>query len=152
MGVKFVDCHSHVVPSGDDGAQTLADGLELCELAHASGTDVLYATPHVWPHLLLGPERERRIRSAFAKLREAAPLDLRLGWELTPTAELLDEDPTRYVLEGTDVVLVEVPFAGLADGLLQLAEQTVGIHEAHNLDAETPRRLDAEETTGRLGV
>jgi protein-tyrosine phosphatase len=122
MGVKFVDCHSHVVPSGDDGAQTLADGLELCELAHASGTDVLYATPHLWPHLLLGPERERRIRSAFVELREAAPLDLQLGWELTPTAELLDDDPARYVLEGTDVVLVEVPFAGPADGFLELAE------------------------------
>ena len=120
MARRFVDCHSHVVPSGDDGAQTLADGLELCELAHASGTDVLYATPHVWPHLLLGPERERRIRSAFAELREAAPLDLRLGWELTPTAELLDEDPARYVLEETNAVLVEVPFAGSADGLLQL--------------------------------
>jgi protein-tyrosine phosphatase len=118
----FVDCHSHVVPSGDDGAQTLADGLELCELASSSGTEVLYATPHVWPHLLLGPERERQIEAAFAELREAAPLDLRLGYELTPAPELLDEDPAHYVLEGTNVVLVEVPFAGPADGFLELAE------------------------------
>src|SRR5207247_2290758 len=118
-GRVFVDCHSHVVPSGDDGAQTLADGLELCELAHGSGTDILYATPHVWPHLLLGPERERRILAAFAELREAAPLELRLGYELTPAPELLEEDPGRYVLEGTEIVLVEVPFAGPADGFLE---------------------------------
>ena len=117
-----MDCHSHVVPSGDDGAQTLADGLELCELARASGTGVLYATPHVWPHLLLGPKREQRIRAAFAELRDSAPLELRLGWELTPTPELLDEDPARYVLEGTNAVLVEVPFTGPADGFLELAE------------------------------
>jgi protein-tyrosine phosphatase len=120
--VGFVDCHSHVVPSGDDGAQTLADGLELCRLAHDSGTNVLYATPHVWPHLHLGPERERRIRDAFAVLREQAPLKLRLGFELTPAPELLDEEPGRYVLEGTKVVLVEVPFTGPADGFLRLAE------------------------------
>ena len=107
--MAFVDCHSHVVPSGDDGAQNLTDGLELCRLAHRSGTEVLYATPHVWPHLLLGPERERRILAAFAELRESAPLELRLGYELTPTPELLDEDPRRYVLEGTEVVLVEAP-------------------------------------------
>ena len=118
----FVDCHSHVVPSGDDGAQTLADGLELCRLAHDSGTNVLYATPHVWPHLHLGPGRERRIRDAFAVLREQAPLKLRLGFELTPAPELLDEEPGRYVLEGTKVVLVEVPFTGPADGFLRLAE------------------------------
>ncbi len=118
----FVDCHSHVVPSGDDGAQTLAEGLELCRLAHDSGTEVLYATPHVWPHLLLGAERERRIRLAFEELREAAPLELRLGYELTPAPELLDEDPSRYFLEGTEIVLVEIPFAGPADGFVELAK------------------------------
>jgi protein-tyrosine phosphatase len=119
---RFVDCHSHVVPSGDDGAKTLPDGLELCELAARSGTEVLYATPHVWPHLVLTDERERKIRAAFEELRSQAPLELRLGFELTPAPPLLAEDPSRYMLEGTRVVLVEVPFAGPADGLLALAE------------------------------
>jgi protein-tyrosine phosphatase len=110
------------VPSGDDGAQTLADGLELCELAADTGTQLLFATPNVWPHLLLGAERERRIRAAFDKLRAEARLELRLGFELTPTPELLDEDPKRYVLEGTDVVLVEVPFLEPPAGFIRLAE------------------------------
>ena len=30
---RFVDCHSHVVPSGDDGAATIEDGLALCRSA-----------------------------------------------------------------------------------------------------------------------
>jgi protein-tyrosine phosphatase len=119
---RFVDCHSHVVPSGDDGAQNLADGIALCELAARAGTEVLYATPHIWPHLVLTEERERAIRSAFESLRLDAPLELRLGFELTPAPPLLDEDPARYALEGTDVVLVEVPFAGPADELFALAE------------------------------
>lgn len=122
MALSFVDLHSHVVPSGDDGAQTLAQGLELCQLAARSGTEVLYATPHVSPMVPLTEAREWAVRAAFEELRELAPLELRLGWELTPWPALLSEEPARYALEGTDAVLVEVPFLGPADGFLALAE------------------------------
>ncbi len=120
--MKLVDCHSHVVPSGDDGAQTLEDGLALCELAASSGTAVLFATPHVWPHLTLTEQRERAIRRAFERLRALAPIELRLGFELTPAPPLLREDPARYALEGTEVVLAEMPFLGPASDLIELAE------------------------------
>src|SRR5215211_6203638 len=102
MESRFVDCHSHVVPSGDDGAATLADGLELCDIAADAGTAVLFATPHVWPHLLLTQERERDVRLAYERLRARVQLDLRLGYELTPSPALLREDPARYLLEGTE--------------------------------------------------
>jgi protein-tyrosine phosphatase len=120
--LRFIDCHSHVVPSGDDGAQTLDEGLELCELAAAAGTEILFATPHVWPHLTLTAAREAQIRDTFAELRERAPLDLRLGFELTPAPPLLRDDPERYALQGTNIVLVEIPFAGLPDEFLALAQ------------------------------
>ena len=122
MEPLFVDCHSHVVPSGDDGAKTPADGLALCELAAESGTAILFATPHVWPHLTLTEEREAQIRHAYERLKTRAGLELRLGYELTPAPPLLREDPARYVLEGTEVVLVEVPFPGPASDLVELAE------------------------------
>jgi protein-tyrosine phosphatase len=118
----FVDCHTHVVPSGDDGAATIEDGLALCRTAGQHGTAVLFATPHVWPHLTLTPEREDEIREAFERMRARAAVELRLGYELTPARPLLDEDPHRYVLEGTDRVLMEVPFAGPADIVFALAE------------------------------
>jgi protein-tyrosine phosphatase len=118
----FVDCHSHVCPSGDDGASTVPEGAVLCREAARRGTAVLFATPHVWPHLPLTAEREREIRSAFAELRPAAGLELRLGFELTPHRRLLADDPRRYALEGTDCVLMEVPFSGPVDVLVELAE------------------------------
>jgi protein-tyrosine phosphatase len=123
----FVDCHSHVVPSGDDGAGSIADGVALCRGAAAHGTSVLFATPHVWPHLILTAEREVEIRAAFEHIRPQAGLELRLGYELTPTRALLDEDPRRYVLEGTDFVLMEVPFVGPADLLFALAEHVEAV-------------------------
>ena len=126
MGPRFVDCHSHVVPSGDDGVSTVEEGLELCELASTAGTAILFATPHVWPDLTLTEARERRVRRAFDSLRAMAGIELRLGFELTPAPALLAEDPARYVLEGTRFVLVEVPFSGSVDDLLAVAEHIEG--------------------------
>jgi protein-tyrosine phosphatase len=120
----FVDCHSHVVPSGDDGAGSVGEGAALCHGAVRHGTRLLCATPHVWPHLTLTRAREERIREDFERVRALAGLELRLGWELTPDLPLLDEDPSRYRLEGTDIVLMEVPFLGPADLLVALAELT----------------------------
>jgi protein-tyrosine phosphatase len=118
----FVDCHSHVVPSGDDGAATVEDGRALCLSAARHDTSMLFATPHVWPHLALSAERERDIRAAFERVRAGAGLELRLGFELTPSRALLSEDPQRYLLEGTDRVLLEVDFTGPADLAFALAE------------------------------
>jgi protein-tyrosine phosphatase len=119
---RFVDCHSHVVPSGDDGAGMIKDGLALCRSAAQHGTQILFATPHVWPYLTLSDDREAEIRDAYERMRPHAGLELRLGFELTPARPLLDEDPRHYVLEGTDRVLMEVPFSGPADLLFALAE------------------------------
>ena len=119
---SFVDCHSHVVPSGDDGAASIDDGLALCHSAADHGTRILFATPHVWPHLTLTEGREAEIRTAYERMRTRAGLELRLGFELTPARPLLAEDPHRYALEGTDRVLMEVPFSGPADLVFALAE------------------------------
>jgi protein-tyrosine phosphatase len=122
MEAGFVDCHSHVVPSGDDGAATVAEGLALCDEAARHGTRVLFATPHVWPDLTLTPAREEQVRRDFAEIAKWAGLELRLGYELTPTRALLEEDPRRYELGGTGCVLMEVPFTGRIDPLHALAE------------------------------
>jgi protein-tyrosine phosphatase len=125
----FWDAHSHVVPSGDDGAQTLAEGIALCRSAAEHGTSVLFATPHVWPSLILTPEREEAIRAAHAQLAEGAAafgLDLRLGFELTPRPSLLEEDPNRYRLGSLPAVLMEVPFHGSLGLAEALAEHVQG--------------------------
>jgi protein-tyrosine phosphatase len=119
----FVDVHSHVVPSGDDGAQRMVEGLGLCREAAAHGTAILYATPHVWPHLTLTSEREQEIRANFVLVAEQAGLELRLGFELTPAPPLLEDDLSRYVLQGTDAVLIEVPFTGSENLLIAICER-----------------------------
>jgi protein-tyrosine phosphatase len=167
----FVDCHSHVLPSGDDGVRTVTEGAALSREASRRGTAVLFATPHVWPHLVLEPERERQVRETFSRLAPVAGLELRLGWELTPSPALLRDDPWRYELEGTGCVLIEVPFAGPADGLFALAahveraglrpviahpERTEAVQAAPGIAAELAERgwlvqVNATSLTGYHG-
>lgn len=110
----LVDVHSHVVPSGDDGAATVEEGVELCRLAVEAGTRVLFATPHVhapWGSYPWSPARERLYDDSFLTVREGAAslgLDVRRGWELFPS-EVLERDPEGFRLEGTEAVLVEFP-------------------------------------------
>jgi protein-tyrosine phosphatase len=152
---RFVDCHSHVVPSGDDGAATVQDGLALCRSAAKHGTAVLFATPHVWPYFTLSDERENEIRTAYERMRPHAGLELRLGFELTPAAALLEEDPHRYLLEGTSCVLMEVPFSGPTDLLVALAEhvEAAGLEPVIAHPERTEAVLEdpsvAEELAGR---
>jgi protein-tyrosine phosphatase len=119
----LVDIHSHVCPSGDDGAQSLDEGVALCLDAAAHGTAVLFATPHVWPEPGLTDQRERQILLAFSQLKPRAGLELRLGYELTPSRWLLREDLRRFVLGGTGALLVEVPFVGPAGLLLEVLDR-----------------------------
>lgn len=111
---RFVDVHSHVVPSGDDGAASLEEGLELCRLARDAGTRVLFATPHwhaPWDSYPWTEERGRMFDAAFPLLRETVAewgLDLRRGWELYPS-EIPEHGVEELVLEGTEAVLVEFP-------------------------------------------
>jgi protein-tyrosine phosphatase len=125
----FWDVHSHVVPSGDDGAQSLDEGLELCRTASERGTTVLFATPHVWPSLTLTAEREKHVRDAHARLAEEVAcfgLDLRLGYELTPSPALLDDELDRYRLGDLPAVLMELPFHGSLRLAEALAERIQG--------------------------
>lgn len=114
----FVDVHSHVVPSGDDGARSIEEGLALCRLALEAGTGVLFATPHVhapWDTFPRTPARTELYQSAYAEMRSEVAgwgLDLRRGWEVYPT-EIAQHDAADLVLEGTQSVLIEFPGAWL---------------------------------------
>ncbi len=125
-GASFTDIHSHVLPSGDDGAQTIEEGLALCREAAVHGTTRLFATPHLWPHEPWSDDRYRSVHDAYCTMAQAAEefgLELKLGFELSPSRRMLDADPCQYTMGGLPAVLLELPFRGS----LSLAEQ-LGFH------------------------
>lgn len=133
----FVDVHSHAVPSGDDGARSIEEAVELCGLAREGGTRVLFATPHAhaaWDRYPLTRERERLFEEALPVVSQRVSrcgLELRRGFEVFPT-ELRDRDPHEFLLEGTRAVLLEFPgsWLDLADDIslvLEAAERLLAV-------------------------
>jgi protein-tyrosine phosphatase len=133
----FVDLHTHVVPSGDDGVPDIESGLALCRQMAAEGTAVVYATPHAHPPDSWFPVTEKRVaqvRAAYAEMKPACArfgLDLRLGWELSATGVLVG-DLSDYLLEGTRAILLELPGPWFAweDEIAMTRDQAVEIRAA----------------------
>jgi protein-tyrosine phosphatase len=140
ISAGLVDVHSHVVPSGDDGATSVAESEALCELAAAAGTAVLFATPHMhapWDSYPWTAARGELYERAFRRVRAYAAtlgLDLRRGREVFPS-EVLDADPAGLRLEGTEAVLVELPGTGL------------DLHGQLDLTAQACRRIETAGLT-----
>jgi tyrosine-protein phosphatase YwqE len=88
----------------------------MVERARATGTRLLFATPHVCPGYWLTRRRRALVEQRFAELAEAAPggIELRLGYEVTPARSRLrsTDDLERLVLPGTNVLLVDGPQRG----------------------------------------
>jgi protein-tyrosine phosphatase len=133
----FVDLHTHVIPSGDDGARSVEAGLELCREMAAAGTRVVYGTPHAHPPDGWFPITEERVALARRSYAEMKPqcaefgLDLRLGWELSATGALIG-DLSDYLLEGTRAILLELPgrWFSFDDEVAVTREQAAAIRSA----------------------
>ena len=114
-GPLFVDCHSHVCPSGDDGAGTGRRGRDPVPRGRAPrDRRSLFATPHVWPDLPLTRRREAARPGApsreLASARGArAPARLRAD---AARAARSTRTCAGTRSTGTECVLIEVPFSG----------------------------------------
>lgn len=122
----MIDLHCHLLPYVDDGPGTLEDSLDYALMASRAGTVRIVATPHV-EQVDVGelPSRVDELRHAL----EAAGIDLRLdcGGELKPhsIASLSDGelDTIAHGPPGSRWVLLEVPFRGLGQDLLDAADE-----------------------------
>jgi len=140
MEAWIVDCHSHLVPSGDDGARTVEDGIRLLRNAARHGTKIVYATPHIhtgWDSYPLTAERRRIYEQSFPVACELAAgfgLELRHGFELFPGALPSGADLREYALGESGFLLVEFPgswCAGIVDEPCRLVfDQAVAVEEA----------------------
>lgn len=111
----YADLHSHSLWGIDDGATDLETSLEMCRLAHETGTDYLFLTPHLinWSDAgLLYDIREEKTEYLQNILHsEGRNLTLVRGFEI-----LCDDDIfgvkyfEPYTLNKSKYILIEFSF------------------------------------------
>jgi len=108
----MIDCHAHILPGVDDGAETLDEAMAMARRAVGEGITHMIATPHYVPERF----DPRWVGPAFAVLQKAllnagVPLAISLGNELPLDAEGVKalEEGRCLPLGGSSHVLVELP-------------------------------------------
>ena len=122
----MIDLHCHLLPGVDDGPDTLDESVEYARTAWREGTERIVATPHVEQvEVLELPDRVREVAGALAE--EGIELGVECGGELKPHSigSLSDEelDVIAHGPPGGRWLLLEVPFRGLGDALIEGAEE-----------------------------
>ncbi len=127
----MVDIHSHILWGLDDGAKTLADSVAMAELAAATGTTDIVATPHANNRYLfdsaLIEQRVQELRRACnnkPRIHSGADFHLSFG-----NLESALRDPRPYTVNHARYLMVELPELVIPPDLGQIFErlQQVGI-------------------------
>jgi protein-tyrosine phosphatase len=119
----FVDIHSHVLPSVDDGSPSFEVSLKMLEVALGQGVGTMVLTPHLRP--IDDTDKEEEHRGRIAELAAAAEqagleIELHLGSEIAFRFNMTEPSawPSGHLAEGR-YVLTDLPPGLLSPGLEQ---------------------------------
>ena len=110
-----VDFHTHILPGVDDGSKTVEGSLVLLQKEKEQGIDTVVLTPHFYGQSDNPQKFLNRRQQAYEKLMTAAEgkqlPQLKLGAEVYYFSGIADWEGLRdFAIEGTEYVLVEMPF------------------------------------------
>lgn len=123
----MIDLHTHILPGMDDGAQNLAEALEMLQLAQEDGITHLVATPHIYRgrYQELDGQRIEKELSRLSSAARQAGLEVSLfrGAEVHITHNLI-EKIRRYrpylVIHQSDYIFIEFPADHVFPGVKEL--------------------------------
>ncbi len=109
-----LDIHSHFLPKMDDGSKSTEMSMEMLRTSKACGVTTMVSTSHFYGSNE-SPERFlRRRKHAYEKLLPLLGDDtpeIRLGAEVLYFPGIAQsEEVHRLAIEGTDLILIEMPF------------------------------------------
>ena len=110
----MTDLHCHILPGLDDGAKDLDVSGDLLRRERTAGVRRIAFTPHFHFERQDMDQFCRRRDAAMAELVQCYPeltsqLELKKGAEVFFSPSLLETDPRPLCLEGTGLMLVELP-------------------------------------------
>lgn len=117
--IDVVDFHAHILPGADHGSDSVETSLFQLKLASSHGVSRVIATPHFYPNTHTVDSYLSRRNAAYELLipylDENLP-EIRLGAEVL-ICEGIERLPelNRLFIEGTNTLLLELPFASFSD-------------------------------------
>lgn len=141
----IIDFHSHILPGMDDGAKNVEISLEMLEKEKADGVDLVVLTPHLYLHNEKGDEFLKRRAESYKELTAAAEgrnlPELRLGAEVYFTPALAEMDAKPFCIEGTDYLLLEMPYETFTTSTMNLLKDFVAMTDVRPVMAHIERYL-----------
>ena len=141
----LTEYHCHILPAIDDGASDPETSLAMVAKMQQQGVERIVATPHFYAH------RERSLKdylekrqAAFKKIEgKTAISDIRLGAEVAIEHGISEIDGIEQLaFQGTDLILLELPYRPFAEWMLEEAYNLVTEHKLRLVLAHVHRYLE----------
>lgn len=153
--VTIVDIHTHILPSVDDGAETVFEAEEMLSIAVANGTTDIVVTPHYLTRDMRSLNFSRaELFEAFATFKAKAAerfpgLNLYFGAEVFAVSNIEEYIESKQIItiNNTKYVLLEFDFG---DSALRALEITKVLQEAgYKVIIAHPERYDFMKSNPR---
>ncbi len=126
----LTDHHCHVLPSIDDGSDSVETSLAMLDMMKQQGVERVVFTPHFYAHREKSVESflEKR-RAAFEAIKDSSPIkDMLLGAEVAVEHGISElKDIEKLAIQGTKLILMEFPYRGYKEWMSE---------EIYNISAE----------------
>lgn len=117
-----VDFHAHILPGADHGSTSIETSLVQLEYAEAADVSTVIATPHFYPHRHTLDAFLKRRTDSYETLLSSYRGNVKtvLGAEVLLCEGLENlEGLERLCIEGTNALLIELPFSEFRDGYVE---------------------------------
>lgn len=123
----MIDFHSHILPSIDDGSKSAEMSLQMVSALASQGVDTVAATSHFYATERTPQRFLQRRAEAYDRLKAVLPEDaprILLGAEVLyfPGISRMEELP-QLCLEGTDLLLLEMPFTAWNERMIREVDE-----------------------------
>ena len=144
--MQIIDFHSHFLPGIDDGSRNMETTIQILEICGVHGVDTMIATPHFYAQDCKVDEFLQKRQTAYEQLMDekhklsANCPSIKLGAEVAyfegiGRAERISE----LAVEGTSLLLLEMPFTTWSDSVLDDVEMLINKHHLHLIIAHLER-------------
>ncbi len=124
----MIDFHTHILPGIDDGSRDVPESLEMFRMESDEGARQVVATPHFYAYRDRVSHFLRRREIAYHRLSKELSIEeaqsIMLGAEVAYFTGIGDADMVpELTIQGTDMLLLEMPFAQWDDTVCQDVEK-----------------------------